>query len=119
MPTLPLVEGILWFSSTFGEVAVACRLARTGLHRVYRGFFVYLLFRVLRSGGLSLLDPSRGRYFEVWVCTEPLVWILFGYAVFELSSIALGDYRGLASLSRKTLMAGLAVCLVASVATLV
>lgn len=91
----------------------------TGVHRVYRGFFVYLLFRVLRSGGLSFLDPSRGRYFEVWVCTEPLVWILFGYAVFELSSIALGDYRGLASLSRKTLVAGVATCLVASVATLV
>ncbi|MEK7752111.1 MAG: hypothetical protein AAB654_09365 [Acidobacteriota bacterium] len=44
---------------------------------------------------------------------------MFGYATFELSSIALRDFRGLASFGRKTLSVGLAICLVASVATLV
>ena len=119
MPTLPLVENILWFSSTFGQVAVACRLARTGLHRVYRGFFVYLLFRVLRSCVLQFFNPSQIAYGWVWLFSEPVVWMLFGYVVFELSSIALRDFRGLASLSRKTLLAGLTIFLVASVATLV
>lgn len=119
MPTLPVVEDILWLLNTLSLAVVACRMAGTGLHRVYRGFFVYLLFRVLRSAVLRLLNPSRDAYGWTWLYTEPLVWILFGYATFELSAIALRDYRGLASLGRKTLLAGLAVCLVASLATLV
>jgi hypothetical protein len=119
MLSLPLVEDILWFANTVSLAAVACRLAQTGLHRVYRGFFVYLVFRVLRSGVLRVLNSSPDAYGWTWLYTEPLVWILFGYVTFELSAIALRDYRGLASLSRKTLLAGLTVCLVASLATLV
>ncbi|MCX6633613.1 MAG: hypothetical protein NT090_00735 [Acidobacteria bacterium] len=119
MPSLPVAEDILWLSNTVGLAAVACRLAGTGLHRVYRGFFVYLLFCTLRSCVLRLFNPSQMAYGWVWLCTGPPMWALFGYAAFELSSIALRDFRGLASLSRKTLLAGLTICLVASVATLV
>ncbi|MDP2998495.1 MAG: hypothetical protein Q8N47_13495, partial [Bryobacterales bacterium] len=116
---MPVVEYILWLFNTLGLAAVACRLARTGLHRVYRGFFVYLLFRALRSCVLHFFNPSQIAYGWAWLLSEPLVWMLFGYVAFELSSIALRDFRGLASLSRKTLLAGLTICLVASVATLV
>jgi len=119
MPPLPLVEDILWLANTVGYVAVAARFVGARLARVYPGFFVYLVFRVLRSGVLRLLNPSRDAYGWTWLYTEPVVWILFGYATFELSAIALRDYRGLASLGRKTLLAGLAVCLAASLATLV
>jgi len=118
MLPLHLVEDILWVATTVGYVAVAARLVGARLARVYPGFFVYAVCRVLRSGVLLLLNPSREAYGWTWLYTEPLVWILFGYATFELSAIALRDYRGLASLGRKTLLAGLAVCLVASLATL-
>jgi hypothetical protein len=119
MPAIPLIENILWFVNTVGYVAVACRLVGTGLHRVFPGFFVYILFRALRSGGLRFLSPNQTAYGWAWILTEPPVWILFGYAAYELSSMALRDYRGLASLGRKTLVLGVAICLVASVATLV
>jgi hypothetical protein len=119
MLPLPPVEDILWLANTVGYVAVAIRIVGARLARVYPGFFVYVVFRVLRSGVLRLLNPSASAYGWMWLYTEPLVWILFGYATFELSAIALRDYRGLASLSRKTLLAGLSVCLVASLATLV
>jgi hypothetical protein len=101
-----------------GYCAVALRVAGTGLHRVYPGFFVYLVFRALRSGGLRLLDLSQTAYGTAWMLTEPLVWILFGYATLELTSRALRDYPGLVSLSRTTLTAGLAVGVVVSLASL-
>ncbi len=119
MTGVPVIENLLWFADTLGHVAVAARMVGGGVHRTYCGFFVYVLFRALRSSGLRMLGVSPNAYGWTWLCTEPLVWVLFGYAVFELSSIALRDYRGLASFSRTTLATGLLICLVASVATLV
>ncbi len=119
MPSLPVVEDILWLFNTLGLVAVVCRMAGTGMHRVYRGFFVYLLFCALRSCVLRLPNLSQTAYGWAWLYSGPPMWALFGYATFELSSIALSEFRGLASLGRKTLSAGLAICLLASVATLV
>ena len=119
MLSLPVVEDILWCFNTLSLAAVACRMAGTGLHRIYRGFFVYLLFCVLRSCLLRLPNLSQTAYGWTWLFTGPPMLILFGYATFELSSIAFRDFCGLASFGRKTLWAGLAICLVASVATLV
>jgi hypothetical protein len=119
MPSLPVVEEILWLLNTLSLMAVACRMAGTGLHRIYRGFFVYLLFCALRSCVLRLPNLSQTAYGWAWLYTGPPMWALFGYAAFELSSIALRDFRGLASFGQKTLLAGLTICLVASVATLV
>jgi hypothetical protein len=113
-----VVEDVLWYANTLGYGAVAARVAGTGLHRVYPGFFVYVVFRALRSGGLRLLNPSKTAYGWAWLLSEPLVWILFGYATLELTSRALRDYRGLASLSRTTLAAGLVVAVAVSLSSL-
>jgi hypothetical protein len=118
MPALPVVEDVLWYANTLGYSAVAARLAGTGLHRVYPGFFGYVVFRALRSGGLRLLDPSKTAYGWAWLLSEPLVWILFGYVTLEFTSRALKDYRGLASLSRNTLAAGLVVAVAVSLSSL-
>jgi hypothetical protein len=118
MPALPALENVLWFANTLGYSAVAARVAGTGLHRLYPGFFVYVVFRALRSGGLRLLNPSQTAYGWAWLLSEPPVWILFGYATLELTSRALRDYPGLASVSRTTLTAGVVVGVVASLISL-
>lgn len=118
MASLSRLEDALWLINTIANLAIVVRLMSLGLNRLYRAFFAYVVFRVVRAGGLRCFDPSREAYGWLWLTTEPLVWLLFGYTVFELTSIALREYRGLASVGRKGLVAALGLSLALSVATL-
>jgi hypothetical protein len=118
MSGLSPAEDLLWYANTLGYSAVAGRLAGIGLHRAYPGFFVYVVFRALRSGGLRFLNPSQTAYGWAWLLSEPVVWILFGYATLELTSRALKDYRGLATLSGAVLAGGLVVAVLVSLVIL-
>lgn len=118
MASLSRLEDALWLINTIANLAIVVRLMGLGLNRVYRAFFAYMIFRVVRAGGLRCFDPSREAYGWFWLMTEPVVWVLFGYAVFELTSVALREYRGLASVGRKGLVAALGLSVAVSVATL-
>ncbi len=118
MASLSQVEDILWYINILAYVSVAIRLLGTNLYRPFVAFFVYVVFRAARSIGLRWFDPSHNAYAWVWMVTEPIVWVLFGYVTFELSSLALQSYRGLATVGRKGLLVAIALSLLAALATL-
>lgn len=118
MASLSRIEDALWLVNVAANVAVVVHFLSAGLNRVYGAFFGYIAFRVVRAWILRFFDPSGGAYAWTWLLTEPVVWILFGWTVFELSGISLRDYRGLASIGRKGLLVALGLSVVFSVATL-
>jgi hypothetical protein len=87
--------------------AVAMRLRFLGLHQKYPVFFGYLLFSTARSAALLTLDVTSHMYFWVWLCTEPIYWVMNILVVRELFSLVLDRHAGLGRLSRWLLHGGL------------
>jgi hypothetical protein len=131
---MPAIDAILEYLSWLEIVAYVVlfvRLRRQGLHRVYRVFALYLLFRAARSVALAVLPWACygiwGRpygqfennvYGWVWVLTEPLVWVLQVLVVLELYSLVRQNFKGIASMGRWVLLAGLTVAILLSSVTL-
>ena len=133
-PDMPAADAIVEYLSWLavaGYVALYVRLRCQGLHRIYRVFAVYLLFRAARSVALATVplawygvrDPwyvpfANNVYGWIWILTEPLVWVLHVLVVLELYSLVLQNYKGIASMGRWALLAGLTLGVVLSSATL-
>jgi hypothetical protein len=114
-----------------GHLFLFWRLRLEGLHRSYRYFSAYLLFRVLRSlvligvpWGERLLQGkpntpfATNAYALVWMLTEPVMWVFWVLVVLELYSLVLQNYKGIASLGRWVLLTGLAIGVAISFLTL-
>ena len=122
MPRVEQVLEYVWWSTIVGHLLLLLRLRLTGLHRSYRYFSAYLLFRVLRAilligvpWGVNSLQGgpnvpfATNAYRYVWAVTEPVLWVFWVLVVLELYSLVLQDYKGIASLGRWVLLAGLVV----------
>ena len=124
------VEYLLWL--TIGACLVLyLRLRQQGLHRVYRVFAAFVLFRAARATALAALPPiwyglkhrpyvrfANNVYGWGWTLTEPLLWVLHVLVVLELYSLVLQNYKGVASMGRWAVLAGLAIAIVLSSLTL-
>ncbi len=127
MSTVSLIEQYLWWMATAGYAVLYLRVFRLGLHRIYRWFGFYLLFRLLRSVALMVLPHvgvarsadfpgfalrftsfSDNAYGWIWVFTLPVLEILYVLMVLELVSLILEKFRGIASLGRWAVLGGLA-----------
>jgi hypothetical protein len=126
-----MMEQYLWWLTILGHAALLVRLWALGLHRIYRCFASFLLFSVVRSlfllglpwavqlvEGRPNLPFATKSYSYVWVATEPLLWVFYVLVVLELYSLILQNYKGIASLGRWVLLAGLVTAVVISVMTL-
>jgi hypothetical protein len=131
MPALAVLEQSIWWLAVAGHLVLAVLFWRNGLHRTYRFFFGYLVFRVTRSALLAggpvivrLFDRrpnvpfATNAYAWLWILTEPVMWFFYILVVLELYSLVLQGYPGIASLSRWALMAGLTVAVGISALTL-
>jgi hypothetical protein len=131
MATLSPIERVIWLLTTVGYLVLYIRLRQEGLHRTYRFFAGYVLFHVLRSVGLATIEPigrllgddssahlAGNLYGWLWVVTEPLLWVLYILVVLELYGLVLQKYKGIASLGRWAIFAGLAISLAISSVTL-
>ena len=114
-----------------GYVVLSLRLRHQGLHRVYRVFAAYVLFRAARSVALVTLPRvwyavihrpylpyANNAYGWLWTLTEPVVWILQVLIVLELYSLVLQNHKGIASAGRWVVLAGLTIATVLSSLTL-
>ena len=101
-----------------GAGLTALKLLRSGLHRRYRVFFVYLLFLVPYTACSLLLDIRSNAYQYYWVTSAPLLWVLHVLVVLELFRLILEKHRGLYTLGRWAMSAGMAVSIVVSGLTL-
>jgi hypothetical protein len=52
---------------------------------------------------VSLLpfDPRTQIYYEIWLWTEPVLWLSYILVVYELYSLVLKQYRGIYSVGRR------------------
>jgi hypothetical protein len=124
-------ERYLWWLETALFLVLYVRMWREGLRTTYRFFSAYLLFRVIRSAVLTLAGPlvanvvgdpagklAQTVYGGAWVVTEPLVWLFYILVVLELYGLVLQQYRGIASLGRWVIFAGLGIALIVASLTL-
>jgi hypothetical protein len=132
MTGLDRAELYLFWLTIAGQVLLYLRMRHEGLHRVYRFFAAYLLFRALRAGALAALPPlsrllagqswispfQTNLYGWVWLATEPVLWIFYILIVLEMYSLVFQNYKGIGSLSRWAVMAGLAIALLLAGLTL-
>jgi hypothetical protein len=107
-----------WTLNVLASALVVGRLYSAGLHRIYRFFFVGLVFALLRSATLFPFTTRSLIYYRIWVSTEPILWLSYILVVFELYSLVLKEYRGIYSVGRKFFFAAIAVSTIISALTL-
>jgi hypothetical protein len=131
MPTVAdFVEYLFWLTIA-AYVVLYLRLRQQGLDRIYRVFTIYLLFRAARASLLAALPPLwyalehqpykrfwNNVYGGGWTLTEPIQWILNILVVLELFSLVLQNHKGIASLGRWVVFAGLMIAVGLSALTL-
>jgi len=117
MPSHALVLFFEWVS-LLGAGLLGLKLFKSGLYRRYRFFFVYLISLVPYGICLLVLDVNSGLYQKFWTVTMPLFWLLYVLVVFELCGLILKKYKGLYTLGRWAMGAGLAVAVTLSLLTL-
>jgi hypothetical protein len=131
MSRLEVVLECVWWLTIAGHLLLFLRLRVTGLHRSYRYFSAYLLFRVLRAilliavpWGVKALQGrpnvpfATNAYRYIWAVTEPVLWVFWVLVVLELYSLVLQNFKGIASLGRWVLLTGLAIAVAISFLTL-
>ncbi len=131
MPSAAAIVECLSCLTIAGYVVLYLRLRRQKLHRVYRVFAAYVLFRAARSVALATLPRAwyallhrpyfpfaNNVYGWLWTLTEPLVWALRVLVVLELYSLVLKNHKGIASFGRWTVLAGLTIAILLSSLTL-
>ena len=78
--------------SILGSALTAFKLYRAGLHRRYRMFFAYLVFRIpCMSCGL-FLDTSGAPYLWLFTKSEPVIMLFYVLIVLELYRLVLHEY---------------------------
>jgi len=104
----PVLLWVLWLIAPVAGVVLLGKLWITGLHRIYRCFFAYLVFAVIRSlllmqlgYGTALACPRRPSgsytYFSLWAITEPIGWAFYILVVLELCFLIARSSRGSAA----------------------
>lgn len=117
MPSHALVLFLEWVS-LLGAGLTGLKLISSGLYRRYRFFLVYLVSLVPYGICLLVLDVHSGSYQKFWTVTTPLFWLLYVLVVFELCGLILERHKGLYTLGRWAMYAGLAVAVSVSVLSL-
>jgi hypothetical protein len=90
----------LWALNLLASAFVVWRLYSLGLQKTYRYFLVGMALAVIRTAVLFPLGPRTRIYYQVWVATQPLLWLSYLLIVSELYFLALRQYRGIYSLGR-------------------
>ena len=90
-------------------VILVLKLWQTGLRRVYKLFFIYVVVRLVRSLVLFPIPTDKTLYGTIFVLSLPLLWFLYVMVVLELYSLVLGNYTGIASLGRWALIVALVI----------
>ena len=96
----------------------AIKLLKTGLFQRYPAFFASLIVPIPLFASLMFIKPSSDRYFFIWRATQPVEWFFYIAMVFELYRIILARHKGLYSLGRWAMYAGIFISVTISALTL-
>jgi len=115
MHQLPTEQQIL-LALEIGTLACLCvRMWRSGLHKIYTSFFVYLVLQFLQAL-IPFCVPFRSPlYRDLYVLSRMLILIFCALVVLELYTVVLHDLGGIAGIARRyikvTLALGIALSL--------
>ena len=109
MALLSSFEGLIRVATIAAYGILAFKLWQTGLHRIYRLFFIYIAIRLARSLVLLPIPTDKTLYGTIFVVSLPFLWFLYVLVVLELYSLVLGNYKGIASLGRWALILALII----------
>jgi hypothetical protein len=90
----------LWTVNVLGSALVAWRLYSLQIIGKYRFFFLNMALSAARSVALLPFGPRTPTYYQIWVMTEPVLWISYIFVVYELYSLVLKQYQGIYSVGR-------------------
>jgi hypothetical protein len=89
------------------------------LYRKYRWFFWYFVFRLPNTAWPLAFDVTGEAYYNFWVFTEPITWIFHILVVLELYRLVLERHKGLYTLGRWAMFAGMATSVTLSLVSLI
>lgn len=109
--------------SVIGAVLTVIKLWKTGLYRKYRFLFFYFLFRIPNTIWPlffnDFFDTQATLYYQLWIATEPVTWFFHTAVVLELYHLVLQKHKGLYTLGRWALFAGVGTSLTISLVSLI
>jgi hypothetical protein len=109
MLQLPLDQLLLVITQAALLTILIVRLWSAGLNRLYPYFFGYLVAELLRTMVMSVV-PFKGRaYPYFWVGGEAVIVCFYALIVVELYRVVLRDLPGIASISRRSIAATVAI----------
>jgi hypothetical protein len=111
------IERSLWLVGIFLPVVLFGRLFRLKLTHNYRLFLAYLLFDTVRSLVLWFHSPGSAFFRNLWLSTEPVIWVLYVLVVLELCSLVFKDYRGIHALGKWIIYGSSAISVLVSIIT--
>src|SRR5215475_7194861 len=121
MPTATLVS-IFQAVTILGSALTVFKLYSSGLHRRYRIFFWYFVFRLpYMSTFLYLMvrqTNNSDTYFLFFIYTEPLILLGYILVVIELYSLVLEKYKGLYTVGLWAMIASIVLATGISIVTM-
>lgn len=83
-----------------GAILTVYKLLKTNLHRRYRAFFWYFVFRILNGFLGIVLDVKSDAYLYCWVLSTPIIWVFYLLVVREIYGLVLERHKGMYTLGR-------------------
>lgn len=100
----------------FGSGLFSIKLVWNRLFQRYRALFGYVVCRFLITSSILLFFSrlNSPTYMKFWAVTQPVIWLFHALVVLELYSLVLEKHRGLYTLGRWFLYAGLSISVLIS-----
>ncbi|MGI8990253.1 MAG: hypothetical protein ACR2I2_11825 [Bryobacteraceae bacterium] len=116
---MPALFSIILFVDILANACAVARFYWYGLYRVYNWFFMFLVAQFGQAFILFFLNIASPMYFWVYVCTQPVLWVLYILIVRELYSLIFKNYQGIYTLGRWAMYAAWTISIGVSALSLI
>ena len=110
--TLPLHEYILAMSGAVALAALFVRLLASGLARLYKFFFCYIIVDLAQTAAPFFVSFRSLTYFYLFVTTEALMVCLYALILFELYAVLFRDLKGISHIAKRYTAAAIGASIV-------
>jgi hypothetical protein len=113
---LPLHEYVLAIAGAAALAALLVRLLVSGLARIYRFFFCYVLVDLAQTAAPFFIPFASDVYGYVFLITEGLMICFYVLIVFELYGVVLRHLKGIARLAQRYTAVAIGIAVIAALA---
>lgn len=111
---LQIYQKVLLVLQILAVIGLLARMFASGLHRVYRYFFLYLLVLGVQLAIPFLIRERTDTYAYFFLATEGLIVCFYALIVLELYSLVLRDLHGIARIAKSYVQIAIAAAIVVS-----